>query len=209
MSRSTARSVRRGPNPDTTLHHGSDSEFLILIEQATAEGTPSREVVDQLYETVYGELRRIAAAMLRGKAEERSVSPTDLVHDAYVKLTRGASVSWEGRTHFLGVAAKAMRHILVDRARRKAAAKRGGGWRRTTLSVAAVSPGVPEFEVIALNDALDELQRQDSRMARVVELRVFAGLKIREVAEVLDISTRTVDSDWKVARAWLSHRMSV
>jgi RNA polymerase sigma factor (TIGR02999 family) len=185
----------------------SDSTVANLLERVAA-GTATREVADRLYEEIYAELKRIAGVLMRGQRREHTLRPSDVVHEAYLRMIGSAEVVWTNRAHFLRSAAQSMRHILVDYARRRATEKRGGGWRRITLSTAARIGAAPEIEILDLHRALEALGKRDARMASVVELRVFAGMTSEETAHVLGVSKRTADSDWKVARVWLADRMS-
>lgn len=152
---------------------------------------------------VYDELRAIAGAFLTHRRPGQTVQPTALVHEAYIKLVRDPERRWDGRRHFFEVAAKAMRQILADQAKAAGRKKRGGGWVRLEVDVAA--PELPEEEVdfALLDEALAQLAGLNERHARVVELRFYAGLSVDEVAAVLGVSPRTVDQDWRVARAFL------
>jgi RNA polymerase sigma factor (TIGR02999 family) len=129
------------------------------------------------------------------------------VHEAFLRLTGATGIEWQDRAHFMGIAARAMRQILVDHARRHRAAKRGGGLTRVTLSGA--EPAAPEeaAEILDLHEALERFAALDRRAAQVVELRVFGGLSVQEVAHLLEVSPRTVDGDWAVARMWLSREL--
>ena len=161
----------------------------------------------RLSELVHDELRRVAGGLMRRERADHTLQPTALVHEAYLRLVDETAVAWENRAHFFGVAARAMRQILIEHARRRGAAKRGGGWQRLTLDglqIAAAS----DVEVLELEEALQQLEKMDERMARVVELRLFGGLKVDEVARVLGISRRTVYVDWRVARLWLVHQLA-
>ena len=129
--------------------------------------------------------------------------PTALVHEAYLKLVDGARVEWQGRAHFYAVAARCMRQILVDHARRKIAQKRGGDLMRTTLEDAGFASDLSAEELISLDDALERLGRRNERLTQVVELRFFSGLTEKEVAATLDVPKRTIQRDWARARAWL------
>lgn len=158
---------------------------------------------------VYDELRRLADALLRRERPGHSLQPTLLVHDAWLRLANVRDLDWQDRSHFFAIAARAMRQLLVDHARRRLAQRRGGGeWTRVSLSEADAA-GVPdEVEVLALHDALEKLAVHDPRGARVVEMRVFAGLRVEEVAQVLGVSPRTVDGDWAMARLWLKRELA-
>ena len=168
---------------------------------------PASEGLAMIYPAVYQELRRRAASLMRGQQPGHTLTPTALVHEAFLKLVRPGDVQSQSRVQFLAVASQAMRHILVDHARRKAAQKRGGSWQRVGLIDDVSNDRAVEFEIIDLHNALEELERKDGRMADVVEMRVFGGLTIRETAEALGVTTRTVDQDWKVAKAWLADRI--
>ena len=165
-----------------------------------------QEAASELLPMVYDELRRLAGAAMEGRGAQ-TLQPTALVHEAYLKLIDQES-PWEGRSHFLGVAAKAMRSILVDHARARSAAKRGGGRPRVPLDDALGWYEEQSIDLVALDDALAELGREDERLARVVELRFFGGLENAEIADVLGVSTPTVVRDWRLARAWLHRAMS-
>ncbi len=165
---------------------------------ASAEG--------ELLPLVYDELRAVAARLLVGQAGH-TLQATALVHEAWLKLARGeqADGGWEGRSHFLAVAAKAMRQILVNHARDRRAHKRGGDAMRVTLHEGIGAVEFDAVEVLALDEALARLAQLDARQAKVVELRAFGGLALEEVAAALGIGLTTVKSDWRFARAWL-HR---
>jgi RNA polymerase sigma factor (TIGR02999 family) len=158
---------------------------------------------------VYAELQRIARGALGGGAHA-TLQPTALVHSAFARLfgsQDGAGDGWNDRKHFFVVAAKAMRQVVVDHARRRGAVKRGGGRAAVTLDEGFVLADEPRPELLDLDEALRELEAQDPRQARVVELRWFAGLEVTEVAAALDVSRATVERDWRFARAWLARRM--
>lgn len=164
----------------------------------------NREAEATLIPLVYDELRRIARALMRGEARRETLQTTVLVHEAYLRLTGGQSVEWESRTHFLAVAAKVMRRILVDHARARNSEKRGGG----AVVFAAdfplrdpqtLDPGL----LLALDSALERLAALDPRQSQIVEMRFFAGMTVEETAHALDVSPRTVKREWQMARAWL------
>ena len=152
---------------------------------------------------VYAELRTLASLYLRGERESHTLQPTALVHEAFLRLVDQRKVAWTNRAQLLGVAAEMMRRILVNYARERAAAKRGGDVRRVSLSLGELSPRQPEVDVIMLHEALERLQQLDWRKGRVVELKYFGGLTTEEIAGVLEISGATVEREWKFARAWL------
>ncbi len=164
--------------------------------------------VDQLLPIIYRELRLIADNMMRGERLNHTLQPTALVHEAYLRLVGAEDLQWTDRAHFLSLSARAMRRILVDHARRKKAIKREGELQSVTLDDDAAGSLDPQLEVLELNDALEKLQAQDKRAGQVAEMRLFGGAKVKEIAAVLGISTRTVDDDWAVARMWLSREIS-
>ncbi len=145
------------------------SDVTQILFQLALENADTRKATDRLYDAVYGELRRVAARLMSTQRKNHTLQPTALVNEAYVKLVNQSRVEWQNRAHFFGVAAKAMRHILVNHARDRSAAKRGGGWQRVTLDESAGGGSEKILEVLALDDALVRLAREDERMARVVE----------------------------------------
>ncbi len=182
------------------------SDITRILERMQGD-EPDPRARQELYRIVYDELRRIAAGLLRRERAGHTLQPTALVHEAYLKLAGGPGPDWKGRAHFLGVSARAMRQVLVDHARARAAAKRGGGVKPVTLIEDLDGGGGRELELLALDDALTRLAAEDPRGARVVELRVFAGLTMEEIAAVLGVSRRTTDGDWAVARMWLAREL--
>ena len=173
------------------------------ILAAIASGERGR--TDELMRLVYDELRLMARQKMARESPGLTLQPTALVHEAYLRLVGDPSARWEGRAHFFAAAAEAMRRILVERARRYAAPKHGGGRERVPLEGAADVAAEASVDVLVLDDALRRLEAQDERKAQVVKLRFFAGLTIEETANALDVTPRTVDRDWVAARAWL-HR---
>ena len=159
---------------------------------------------NELFPVVYDELRRIAQAYLRDERRGLSLQATDIVHEAWLRLS-GDERAWGGRIQYLSVAARAMRRVLVDRARKRRADKRGGELRRVTL--AGDEPGREALDVLELNLALDKLAEKSPEQARVVELRYFGGLTIAEIAEVLGMGKRTVDELWAFSKAWLRREL--
>ncbi len=157
---------------------------------------------DQLLPMVYDELRALAARHLRGERANHTFRPTDLVSEAYLRLSAGAQPEWNDRVHFFAIAARTMRQVLVDHARKRAAGKRGAGERPITLDEERIDTDRPH-ELIALDEALEELAALDPRKARAVELRHFGGLQHDEIAEVLEVHVNTVARDLKLAEAWL------
>lgn len=161
------------------------------------------DALDKLTPLVYDELRRIAHRYMQQERGGHTLQTTALVHEAYVRLVGGQKIEWQNRAHFYGVVAQVMRHVLIDHARRLQYIKHGGDAQRISLEDVAVMPHARAAELLALDEALDELARLDPRKARVVELRYFGGLSIEETADVLDISAMTVRRDWRAAKAWL------
>ena len=157
---------------------------------------------------VYRELRRLAASQLKGERPAHTLQPTALAHEAYLRLVGGSGPPWQNRAHFLGVAARAMREVLVDHARRRRALKRGGGLALTVLDESLQVAGSRPIAFDDLDQALADLARLSERQARVVELRYFGGLTIEETSEVMSISPVTVKRDWTLARAWLFRELS-
>ena len=163
------------------------------------------EARDRLLPLVYQELRRRAAGQLRRERRGHTLRPTDLVHETYLRLC-AQNAAWQNREQLFGVASRLMRRILVDHARKRAAAKRGGGLRVTLSEGLAAAPG-GEPEMLDLDAALDELAVLDERQARLVELRFFGGLDIEQAARTLGVSVATANRDWVMARAWLYRRL--
>ena len=174
--------------------------------QSWSEG--NQEALDKLVPLVHAELHRLARHYMSNERPGHTLQTTELVNEAYVRLIDWKNVRWQNRAHFFGVAAQIMRRILVDFARSRASAKKGGGTQYVSLSEAmTISPERGE-DLIALDDALESLAELDSRKSRIVELRFFGGLSVEETAEVLKISARTVMRDWGLAQAWLYRELS-
>jgi RNA polymerase sigma factor (TIGR02999 family) len=164
--------------------------------------------LDALLPRVYDELRRIAAARLRSERGGHTLTPTDVVNEAFLKLLPLPSLDWNGRTHFYAVASRVMRNVLIDHAERRSALKRGGGAAPLTLHPDMAAAPVPVDDLIALGLALQRLERLDERQARIVECRFFGGLSIDETAAALGISAATVSREWTLARAWLHRELT-
>ena len=168
----------------------------------------------RLAELVHAELRRLASGLLAGERDGHTLQPTALVHEAWLRLADQDRVSWQGRAHFLAIAAQAMRRILLDHARARLSAKRGGGWRAVELDAALPLSDEPasgearELELLALGEALETLRALAPERARLVELRFFGGLSMDETAEVLGTSLRRAEREWRLAKAWLTHQLS-
>jgi RNA polymerase sigma factor (TIGR02999 family) len=182
----------------------SDPSVTQVIQAAQAG---DREAVAQLLPLVYAELRKLAHARISHQAPGQSLEPTELVHEAYLRLVGKTVLPVESRKHFFFAAARAMRDILVERARSKAGPKRGGGRRRIQLTdgVALVEPAAPE--VLALHEALADLAEEDPLNAQIVHLRYFAGMRMSEIAEILGLSERSVHRHWRFLKAWLKSRL--
>jgi RNA polymerase sigma factor (TIGR02999 family) len=170
-------------------------------------GDPS--AAEQLLPLVYEELRKLAAAKMAQEKPDQTLQATALVHEAYIRLVDTEKVQhWNSRGHFFGAAAEAMRRILLNHARDKATVKRGVDWARVTLDAITVPGGIDPAELIALNDVFDRLAERDPQAGEIAKLRIFAGLTVPEIAEVLDVGRRTVDRQWAFARAWLRTQLS-
>jgi RNA polymerase sigma factor (TIGR02999 family) len=167
-----------------------------------------QEARDELLRLVYDPLRAIAERHLYREREGHTLQPTALVHELYLRLVDQRSVEWNGRMHFFAVAAQVMRRILVDHARRRKSEKRGGGVSPVTIGAALDVASVENFDVIALDDALEGLEKVFPQQAKLVELRFYGGLTIDETAGVLGISAATVSREWTMARAWLRRALS-
>lgn len=177
-----------------------------------AAGAGDPKAAESLLPLVYDELRRLAAAQLSKEPAGQTLQPTALVHEAYLRLVGGEAIEWQGRGHFFAAAARAMRRILIDRARRHRAAKHGGDRARADLRedlIADPTPGTggAGMDLLRLDAALARLEARDSRQAEIVLLRYFAGLSIEQTGEALGVSTGTVKNDWVFARAWLRREL--
>ena len=162
----------------------------------------------ELVQLAYGELRRLAAGLLRRERSGHTLQPTALVHEAYLRLGQGAVLQPRDRAHFLALAGRAMRQVLVESARRRSAQKRGGGRPRVTLDEGAAPAADPGVDVLDLHDAIEALARHQPRQGRLAELRLFGGLDVREAARELGVSESTVHADWHFVRAWLDRELS-
>lgn len=192
-SASTVKTSRRVPDP------GRVTRLLARAREGDAEA------LDELFPLVYETLKGISRRQLRSRGAGCTLSTTELVHEAYFKLVPGTGVEWRDRKHFHAVAARAMRQVLVDRARRRTADKRGGDRTRVTLTDRHLKFRMRLDELVALDEALERLEARNERLGKVVELRFFGGMTAGEAAEVLGVSTRTVERDWTKARLFL-HR---
>ena len=166
------------------------------------------EAPDLLVAQLHRELRRLAAGCLRRERPNHTLQPTALVNEAYLRLAAQSQPAWDGRVQFLAVASHLMREILVDYARTRNRAKRGGGLAPICIEDAGELAAAPEMDLMALDEALDALERIDAQQRQIVELRYFGGLSIEETAQVLEVSPATVKRDWRMARAWLHRELS-
>jgi len=174
-----------------------------------AWGRGDRSAADRLIPLVYEELHRIAERAMRNEDPGHTLQPTALINEVYLKLAEQSHAMWQNRAQFFGVAGQGMRRILVDHARARKSAKRGGGARAITLDDSADVPNADSVDVLDLNEALEKLEAIDPDQARLVELRYFAGLNIDDTAAALGISASTVKREWTVARAWLRRELSI
>ena len=170
-------------------------------------GNGDQEALNRLMPLVYDELHRLASRYLRHERIGHTLQTTALVHEAYLKLVDHKKANWHNRVQFFAAAAKVMRHVLVDYARSRKAAKRGGDYCRLSLDEAAISSRDKDADLLVLNEALDNLAAIDAQQSRVVELRVFGGLTVEDTAEALGISARTVKREWSMAKAWLHQQI--
>lgn len=188
---------------------------ITMLLQAAQSG--ERGDVDALVEALYQDMRRLAQSHLNSERRDHTLDPTALVHEAYVKLIEQHHTDWKDRLHFFAVASRIIRRILIDHARARLAAKRGGAGTRVSLTghgeweeggdKAGEKSSEHELDVLALDEALGELAQLDEMQARIVELRYFGGCTVEEIADLLDIGKRSVDRHWQTARAWLFDRL--
>jgi RNA polymerase sigma factor (TIGR02999 family) len=181
------------------------TELLVALRTG-AEGR--ERLTGQLVEALYPELRRLAARLMRRERDGHTLQPTAVVHEAFVRLVNQQTIDWQDRAHFLAIAARIMRQILIEHARRRGTAKRGANPDRVTLDEALVPGDDPAFSLLVLDDVLTRLEAVDPRGAQVAELRVFGGLTVQEAAHALGVSARTVHKDWAVARLWLARELA-
>jgi RNA polymerase sigma factor (TIGR02999 family) len=187
------------------MSSSGDSQVSLVLQAAQAG---DRQAAAELLPLVYDELRKLAGHKLARQTPGQTLQPTDLVHEAYARIAGDSQVSWEGRQHFFFAAARAMRDILVEQARRKAGPKHGGGRRRQELDEACTVLKPPSDDVLAVHEALGELETRDPLKAQIVLLRYFTGLTMDETAAILGLAERTLDRHWRYLRAWLMKRLS-
>jgi RNA polymerase sigma factor (TIGR02999 family) len=184
---------------------GTRSDVTRLLH---ALGESDARVADELFQLVYGELRALAGAFFRRQRSGHTLQPTALVNEAFLKLVNQPRSAWQGRAHFLAVAARAMRQILTDHARKRVRLKRGNPLGRITWSDDVTPIADTDPQILDLDQALTELAKLDERQSRIVELRFFGGMTMEEISQVLGLSLSTVEADWRMARAWLHRQLS-
>lgn len=188
-------------------NHFMSAEKSEVTQLLVSIGKGNQEAYNDLFPLVYGKLKELAFSQLNREFHEHTFSRTDLVHEAYMKLVDQTSIDYTDSTHFYAIAARSMRQILVDYARKKKAQKRGGDKRDLTLDENAVDIREHAGQILQLDEHLEELTNLNERLGKIVELRFFAGLSIEETAEMLNISTSTANRDWAKARGWLYMRL--
>jgi RNA polymerase sigma factor (TIGR02999 family) len=184
---------------------GAPSADVTGLLQAWGRG--DSKAGEELATMIYSDLRRLAARKLRRETPAHTLSPTALVHETYLRLVDQRRAAWQNRKQFFAVAARIMRRVLVDHAREKRAAKRGGSWCRVSFDDAQAAGEPRDVDFLALEEALDQLAERDPDKVRMIELRFFGGLSLDETAEVLGVSAATVTREWRMARAWLFRRL--
>ena len=189
------------------MHRPPEDRPAELTEFLNELARGNSEAGETLMPYVYDELRVIAESYMRRQQSGHTLQPTELVNEAFLRLFQPEALGWNDRKHFFSLAARAMRQLLVDHARRAGADKRDGGARELTLVEAFAQASEIPVDVLDLNLALEELSSKDERQGQVVELRYFGGLDMEDVAAVMDVSKRTVEREWRAARAWLGHRL--
>ncbi len=186
----------------------SDDDRSGTTSRLLAHSRGNREAAEQLLPLVYDKLRALAGTMMRDERPGHTLDATAVVHEAYLRLVEVNRIDWNGKTHFYAMAARQMRRVLIDHARQRRADKRGGDFRRVTLTENIARGEGPWTDVVALHEALKKLGDRNERRCRVAEMRLFAGLQNAEIANVLGVSERTVKEDWHMARAWLSRELT-
>lgn len=192
------------PQRGSDEEHDRNQATLLLGRVQSGDAIAAEELLPIVYE----QLRALAGHCFRAQRPDHTLQPTALVHEAYLKLINSSGSNWQNRAHFCAVASRAMRQILTNHAVAKRTAKRGGEAERIPLEAVTTPSGKNTFDAVALDEALTKLGQADARQARVVELRFFGDLDVPQVAEVLEISPRTVERDWRSARAWLQAELA-
>ena len=178
------------------------------MTQPDEQGPPQeKQPAAELLPVLYAELRHLAAALTARLSPGQTLQPTALVHEAYLRLVRDQDPGWEGRRHFFGAAAQAMREILIEQARRKGSLKHGGQAQRLELAEGLAWIEPPSGDPLALDEAIQRLQAEDAQLAEIVQLRYYTGLSVEETASVVGVSVSTLKRDWRYARAWLARRL--
>ena len=185
----------------------SPSEATRLLRAVRAGASTAEDITPRLVALMYPDLRALAGRLMRNERRGHTLQPTAVVNEVFLRLVDQAAVDWQDRAHFVGIAARVMRQILVDHARRRHAAKRRAAGERVPIEEAMVAAPDTAFDLLALDEVLTRFAALDARRAKVVELRVFGGLTTREIAAQLGVSTRTIDGDWAVARMWLAREL--
>lgn len=189
------------------MNYPAKPDITRLLLDFDPQLTVAPEQQDLLLELLYAELQATARGLMSRERIEHTLQPTALVHEAWLKLVNQDQVQWQDRAHFLGIAARCMRQVLVDHARAHGAAKRGGDFQQVTLDEGVLA-GVPRnLQLLSLDQCLGRLAELDTRAAQVAEMRIFGGLTVAEIAHNLAVSSRTVDGDWAMARLWLSREL--
>jgi len=188
------------------MQRAPSAQEVTLLLRAWGDG--SKEALNRLAPLVYRELHQIAGRLMARERPNHTLQTTALVNEAYVRLVDARQVSWQDRAHFFAICARAMRQILVDHARSRGSAKRGGGEAAIELEEGLVAAASPEASLLELDEALKRLEALDPRKSQVVEMRYFGGLSVEETAGALNVSTETVRRDWKLAQAWLHRELS-
>jgi RNA polymerase sigma factor (TIGR02999 family) len=189
------------------MSEAAEGEVTRILRSLSQTPGGDSKATEQLFAVAYKELHRLANSLMRNERPDHTLQTTALVNEAYLRLVGDAPIEWKSRTHFFGIATTAMRRVLVEHARRRSAEKRGGGWDKIALDERLNLAGRSELEILDLDRTLTEFAGIDPRAARVVELRVFGGLREKEVAEILQVSERTVRGDWRVAAMWLAREL--
>jgi RNA polymerase sigma factor (TIGR02999 family) len=185
-----------------------DSEdFSPMTPPDEQRGPEEKQPAAELLPILYGELRRLAATLTARLAPGQTLEPTALVHEAYLRLVRDEESGWQGRRHFFGAAAQAMREILVEQARHKASLKHGGKVQRVELAEGLAWIEPPSSDLLALDEAIQQLEAEDPQVAEIVRLRYYTGLSVEETASVVGVSISTLTRDWRYARAWLASHL--
>ena len=174
-----------------------------ITQVLQAIGRGEGKAAEELLPLVYEELRKLAASRMAHEAAGQTLQPTALVHEAWLRLVNDGTHSWNGRAHFFGAAAEAMRRILIENARRKSRLKRGGGMARLDIDSIELAEATPDEKILLIDEALEKLQAENPERARIVVMKFFAGLTNQEVAESLGVTERTVERQWAYAKAWI------